>query len=139
MGFRPSPVLIKLNFRDSDLEGLEVTMRSVTIREHAELLRGQASVSSDLVESNEAYLAKFASKLVSWNLENPESGEPVPATREGVDSLESNVFTQISRAWQQALLTVPPTSPAPSQNGAAPGISLEESLGLGSASILPPG
>lgn len=107
MGFRPEPRRYKLTF-DGDLEGLEVRVKSLTVRKFAEM--GEAT--------DAELLAMLADALVEWNLE-AEDGTPVPATLEGIESQDSNLITRLISAWRTALTSVPPTSPLRSQNGAA--------------------
>jgi hypothetical protein len=108
MGFRPEPRKILINFEEGhDYYGVEVQMKSLTIRQYTDMF----------AETDNAKLIQiFAAHLVSWNVEDAD-GAPVPATLEGVDSQDTGLIVQLISAWQQALVTAPPTSPRQLPNG----------------------
>jgi len=123
VGFRVEPTHYKLNFADEDLAGLEVTARSLPIRDFLAIQRiaGEADTNP---ESAEQVLRKLAGVLVSWNLED-ETGEAIPPTFEGLESQELPLVLRIFRAWMAAVADVPNRSPGNS-NGTA--TSLEQSI-----------
>lgn len=139
MGFTPEPTTIKLNFKDTELDGLTITTKSCTVKEFNQFIRWSltdVSKGEDPVKSNEAIEELFASKLIEWNLEIP-AGRPVPTTLAGVRRLDSNIFARILLAWQRGLTSVP-TKPQPqSNNGALPDRSEESMLGLDQLSQSP--
>jgi hypothetical protein len=132
MGFRPDPTTYKLNFAGTDLDGLEVIMRSVSVKEFNEMLRlGVAGADTEkVVKANERVIEMFTRALVEWNLET-QAGDAVPATKDGVLAQESRLVTRMIGAWQMALVTVPDPLPAASGSGAT---TPEASLDLASAS-----
>lgn len=115
MGFKPSRKVFVLEFRDSDLEGLE-------IRAHcAQLWVGDLDTDTEMAKA-------FAEYLISWNLDHPITGEPVPATAEGVASLPFDTMLPILRAWCRSWREVPAPLDQRSSGGeqsAAPPIPME--------------
>lgn len=149
MGFRPQPTVYNLSFQDTALDGLHVKIGCCTVGEHNRMtgLVGQTPISTDpekaladlaakleeVTQHNEWVLNLFAGYLISWDMEDAE-GNPVPANREGVDSLERAMVSMIIAAWQRAMVTIPNPSKSESISGET---SEEESLGLGSLSQSP--
>ncbi len=66
----------------------------------------------------------FAAVLVSWNLED-DDGRPIPATTEGLRTLDPGELMTIIRTWQRVVADAPAPLPGPSSSGAP---SLEGSL-----------
>lgn len=127
-GYRRKARLFNLAFApDHPLHGLEVTARSVSMRdllavmELASLagasLRDQAVGVGRLTE-------KLAELIVSWNLED-EDGNPVPATAEGVQGQDMDFVLALCESWIDAVAGVPAPLPQPSEDGAP---SLEASI-----------
>lgn len=132
MGFRPEPTHYKLNFKGTDLEGLEVTMKSVTVREFGEMLKAATleGITPETIQSNDMILKLFADSIVSWNLEDAK-GKPVPRTVEGVKNQERPLIAKLLSAWQFAVAGV--DSPLPSASGDG-GTSQEAALALAESS-----
>jgi hypothetical protein len=131
MGFDPSkdPEILKLTFRDTSLDGLEVRTRCCTIGEWNELLRKSGNPQRpgpEVADSNEEAIKTFLSYVVSWNLEF--KGDPVEPTLENFLTVLSNrQGAQLLAAWQRAQMTVP-TSSAEDLNNGSP--SAEQLLGM---------
>lgn len=134
-GFKPEATTIKLNFKDTDLDGLVITIKSVSVKKFNAMM-ADTRTGAEGAESNKELIELFLEKLVSWNLLG-EDEEPLPHTVEAVESLESNLFTRIVIAWQQGMTTVPTTSRQPSTGGSPPSRSAESTLGLDSLSESP--
>ena len=134
MGFTPKSTTVKLNFSGSDLDGLTVITKSMTVGEYNAMIGSGASLS--MLESNALVLDKFLDCLIEWDLEIP-AGRPVPRTKKGCERVDSNVMSEILAAWVVALTSVPTKSPTQSRNGARPDRSVESTLGLGSLSESP--
>ena len=136
MGFRPEPTIYNLSFEGTALDGLTVRMSCCTIRENAEMLKASvrntdnSGVTAQDLEDNDRILDLFCNHLVSWNLEDL-AGQPVPTSREGIDTQERTLVAQLINAWQLAMVSVPNPSKPESSSGAT---SEEESLGLGNQS-----
>lgn len=108
MGFKVKRKVFRLVFKDTDLEGLEVMARSLTTGQLIELQEAQKG------GMHAAVTTMFAAALVSWNLED-EDGSPVPATLEGVRSMEIDFNNAVIGAWTDAVVGVKaPLSPTSS-------------------------
>jgi hypothetical protein len=133
MGFRPEPTIYNLKFDGTALDGLQARMSCCTIAETDDMLRTavkEGDINEDTLKDNDRILDLFVNHLVSWNLEDL-AGQPVPTTREGINSQERGLIAQLIAAWQIAMSTVPNLSPPESSSGET---SEEASLGLGSSS-----
>lgn len=143
MGFRPEPTVYNLSFQGTPLDGLHVRMSCCTIGEYNEMLRAAASgeegeeekvrVTLDLLRDNDRILQLFVNHLISWDLEDM-AGQPIPTTREGIDSQERTIIAHCITAWQFAMVNVPNLSKPGSNAGET---SEEQSLGLGDVSESP--
>jgi hypothetical protein len=133
MGFRPERTIYVLNFKDSNLDGLKVRIGGCTVGEWQSQLRMTGTVNSgqEAAESNDAMIALFLKYLQEWDLEDAETGEPVPPTAEGVATQENALITQIILAWQKAMQYVSDDLGKGSTNGSS---SREASLGLAGSS-----
>ena len=105
MGFEAPGTGRQLDFKGTPYEGLEVTVDSVSvgllrkIAGHYESLEA-LHAKGDLKAAAPALtmlLELFAGPLESWNV--TKRGEPVPATFEGLDSLDVVFAMAIIRAW----------------------------------------
>jgi hypothetical protein len=95
--------LVTLTF-EGDRAGLEVVVRAASqsaLRAAAKLL--ELSDGPDITEADAEVILdlfdRFARSLVSWNVEDPETGEPVPATSEGIADLDDDFVLSIIMAW----------------------------------------
>jgi hypothetical protein len=132
MVYRKEPTIYTLKFEDPEFDGLIVRMKSLTTSEFLRLTSLKAETSKDPSGKTDAgieLIEKFAKRLVSWNLEEPdEDGEwkPVPATVRGVKSQEFGFITFLMGEWLQAIAGVP-SGPLDSSSTSG-GTSLEESI-----------
>jgi hypothetical protein len=76
----------------------------------------------------------FADALLSWNLEDETTGEPVPATLDGLLAQEFDFVLQIVMAWLDAISGVAAPLAKPSPAGAT---TLEASLPMAPLSPSP--
>lgn len=96
-----------LKFADgSPLDGAQIVLGSLSIGQIMQVrqLMHTVSQSTSPVEQMEAFdtvILMAADKLVSWDLEE-EDGTPIPATREGVLSLDGELMLPIINAWLDA-------------------------------------
>ncbi|CAL9352075.1 hypothetical protein SUDANB1_00480 [Streptomyces sp. enrichment culture] len=125
MGYRPKRKIYTLDFTGTDYEGLEVSVRGMTVGEELEL---------DGVEMDGDLLVKtLVKRLVSWNVED-DAGQPVPATYEGVCTQDVPMVLAILNAVRTASSGVsdplPQSSPSgePSEVASIPMAPLSESL-----------
>lgn len=136
MGFRPEPTIYSIKFEGTSMEGLHVRASACTVDEYNRMLRNAVEsgdgITKESVDANEWMYQLFANHLVSWDLEDYITGEPVPTTLDGIVSQERSMISEILRGWQIALVSVPKILQKPSPNGET---SLEQSLGLGNASV----
>lgn len=104
MGFKRG--LVKLTFKDGELEGLEVYLRRMAMDPFLELAQmnmssGDALTAEDAVTLTEMR-ERIAGVLVSWNLED-ESDVPVPATPEGMRAQDFAFVGAITAAYIEAI------------------------------------
>jgi hypothetical protein len=93
--------VLKFEGEDDELDGLEVTIRSLSIREFLALTR--LSKSPD--EAGDAMMERFASALVEWNLAD-EDGRDVPADLDGVQVQEPKFILRLISAWMEQMAGV---------------------------------
>lgn len=128
MGYKRVPKQYKLIFDDEEMEGFEVTMRSLTIERFLELtslvdqfgVEDKDSTSAEAINGINRLFMVFSESLVSWNLED-EKDEPVPTTLEAVEQQELSFIFQIVTNWIAAMSMVAPPLP----NGSKPGVNTE--------------
>lgn len=126
-GFKPKRTLYKLDFSETELDGLEITARGSSMRELIEVLEGADQI-ADLQELDEKQdgakvadalremVAPFARKLVAWNLLDDDD-EPVPASIDGLLTQELDFVTAVITAYGQAMTQAPPPLPGASPSG----------------------
>ena len=104
-GFEVPQTTLRLAFTDPSYGGLEVVCRAVPLgelQEAAELANVDPKNVTDEDQARlERLIGSFADALVSWNL--TRRGKKVPATREGVDSLDIIFTMQLIAAWLAGL------------------------------------
>lgn len=127
MGYKRAKKQYRLKFEDPDMAGFEVVMGSLSVGELMDLTGSVTAAQTDAAAGaagNAAMLAKFAAKIISWNLED-EDGTPVPATLEGVKTQDLGFVMEIITAWMEATAGVDPTSQAAANGtGTLPAVSL---------------
>jgi hypothetical protein len=114
MGCRRNPKLYKLKFADGDYEGLEVTMRSVSIGE-MRALQGNGEDSGK--DGFDRMVSLVASHLVEWNRED-EDGQALPPTLESLEDEEPSLINLIIDRWTDAVAGVSAPLEQPSNSGA---------------------
>lgn len=137
MGFQPPRKTYILDFEGTELDGLEVKARSAPLGMMLELgkladgfgstpdveeIAGlseqeQISMVRGSMDSLRSIVELYAQVLVSWNYED-EHGQAVPATVEGMLTLDPPHMMMIIQAWRQAVVAVPPASSPTSSAGA---------------------
>jgi hypothetical protein len=125
-GFEAPETLIGLDFSETPYAGLEVTVAAGSMGEFLDL--------EDLAAAgeNRQMFRRFAALLRSWNL--TRGGVPVPATYEGMLTLEPAFTEMIITVWQRNVTSAPP----PLQNGSPSGASSPEAqLAQASRSLNP--
>jgi hypothetical protein len=111
MGYKPKRKIITLDFEGTAHDGLEVTMRGLTVGEELELddLRGTEGTGRRIFEM-------MAGLLHEWNVED-ENGQPVPATFEGVCTQDATFVMEILDALQGTQSGVSDPLPESSPSG----------------------
>lgn len=137
MGFKPPRKIYTLDFEGTELHGLEVRACAASVGMMLELgsmVEGfdgvpdvedveampesqQAGLVRNSMSSLRAIVEMYVTVLRSWNYED-EAGAPVPATVEGMLTLDPSHLMMIIKAWQQAVVAVPPASSPTSNDGA---------------------
>lgn len=100
MGFRHKRKRINVSFEEGhEYHGLEVTLRGMSLGEYLEL-EGIGEVDRSSVGDQ---LRRFAESLISWNLEDEDTGEPVPTTVEAVYAQDQDLMLMLATRWIEAL------------------------------------
>ncbi|MFI2426503.1 hypothetical protein ACH5A7_20805 [Streptomyces sp. NPDC018955] len=108
MGYRPKRRIFKLDFTGTDYEGLEASVRGLTVGEELEL--NDKEFTPDLV------VKELVKVLVSWNVED-DQGNLVPTTFEGVCTQESGLVLAILNALRAVNSGVSDPLPQSSPDG----------------------
>lgn len=101
MGYRRVPTIYTLDAVPEE-EGLIVRMASIRLGKLRKLLALTADETADDAAIEEI-LTLFQGALISWNLEDFETGEPVPTTREAVDDQEIELIMRVVGSWLDAM------------------------------------
>ncbi len=120
MGFERKRKLYRLDFTGTDLDGLEVDVRGLSMEEYLRL-SGLAKLADVKVPTPEeleelrSLFELFASKIDRWNLE--EDGQPVRVCADAVMGWEAGEVLAAVEAWQKAVTDVPAPLEQPSPAG----------------------
>jgi hypothetical protein len=130
MGFKFARKTYRLVFEDDDLGGLIVECRPASVaayRDISQLAAGLPDVpTTDDLAKIDAMLEAFAERLISWNIESDvldDAGEPtgevapLPATLDGLRTLEWPHASRIIIAWMNAIANVDLGLSKPSSDG----------------------
>jgi hypothetical protein len=119
MAYKRKNRVYTLAWEDGDYNGLEVVVSSISMGELAELLelsqksdRGDAKAAMELID-------RLAGKLKSWNIEDDDD-QPVPASFDGLKSLDPGEMSEIVTKWVQTMTRVTDELGKGSTNGVAP-------------------
>lgn len=100
MGYRRIPTIYTLDsIRDE--EGLVVRMTSIRLGKLRRLMALTSDDSGD--DGMGEILDLFGQSLVSWNLEDFETGAPVPTTKEAIEDQEVELVMRIVEAWMSEM------------------------------------
>lgn len=88
------------NLKFEGLEGLEVNIKGLNTGQMMELWEDKSDSSTS--ESSKETLLRFSAALISWNIED-ENGVPIPATLEGIKSLDVSFVLTMVNGWTTAL------------------------------------
>lgn len=116
MGSKRTPTLYKLVFdEDTAWPGLEVTVRSMSIRKLREMNEEKGAEESE-DQAFQRLCRTVGAQLVSWNRED-EDGAALPPTLESLEDEEPALLWAIVAQWNQAMTAVP----APLESGSDSG------------------
>ncbi len=104
MGFQRKRKIYKLDFSETEYEGLEVEVSGLTTGEYLDFLvlsSGAEGTGNNSSETQEM-LTMLANHIVSWNLED-ENGNAVPISFEGLKTNELSLNMLMVDSWVQAI------------------------------------
>lgn len=112
----------KLTFTDPEHEGIEVRVRATSFGERMRIWQGLSPEEGEPFEARKAKMDElhdlFVEHLVDWNLVEEDDAEtPIPATIEGLHSLEPEFMGTIIGVWQMGRAAVPAPLAQPSTGG----------------------
>jgi hypothetical protein len=122
VGYRPPSQKFKIEYAPGhDLHGLELTVKQgnmgIAMRvAKLSKLRSDKNMSPENIAMIDEAFDAFASILVSWNVED-DDGNPVPATKDGLYSLDFEFLATVMTAWSEKVAGVSAPLPKPSDNG----------------------
>lgn len=123
MGYRHRIPHVAVAFEEGhEYHGCEVTLRALNLGEFLDLMQLNPD---SAVRNIGDQLIIMGDKLVSWNLEDPDTGEPVPVTRDAVLQQDKDLMIAVLNAWADVLRGVSDPLPETSSGGEP---SLEASL-----------
>lgn len=117
MAFKRKRKVYNLDFEGTEYDGLIVKVRGLTTGEYLELVSLSAPGTEGDSKETDGMLQMFAKHLVSWNLIDEDTEEPVPATFEGIKSNDLTMNMFIVNAWTNAMVTVPEATEKKSVTG----------------------
>lgn len=126
-GFEAPETLLALDFSDTPYKGLEVTVAAGTVGEFLDM----QELVTDGAE-NRLLFRRFCALLRSWNV--TRGGKPVPATYEGLLTLEPAFVDMIITVWMKNVTSAPPPLNGNSPSGTT---SPEALLAAASQSLSP--
>lgn len=104
MGYRHKIPRITVAFEDGhEYHGCEVVLRKLKLGEYLDIVGISANPEISHVGDQ---LARMGDKLISWNLEDPETGNPIPATSEAVLDQDKDLMVAILNAWLDGMAGV---------------------------------
>jgi hypothetical protein len=101
MGYQPTKKTFNLLFEGDEFDGLQVRTGSPSIGALRKILSLSESDASDTA-ALDPMIRMFAELLVDWNVED-DSGDPVPATEDGLNSQDSEFVMNLIKAWGQQM------------------------------------
>lgn len=110
MGYRPPEQQYRILFADEDMQGFELIVHSASTRKVLELAEMKLSLATpDDLKSTYEY---FASRIVSWNLEDADGNKLMP-TCKTLMSQEPAWVAKVISGWLRAVGTgIKPSAPA---------------------------
>lgn len=107
MGYVPKRKTYALDFTDTDLDGLEITLRGMTTGEMIYAMEMREAAGEDAGGRELAELLQLmANKVVDWNVED-DQGQPVEPTLAAIHDQDPEFNFAILDAWLTAINGVP--------------------------------
>jgi hypothetical protein len=116
MVYEPQRKKYRLHFEGAEYDGLEVLMKPVSTGELLDITEQTETAAT--TEQVRQLLGRVAGYLHSWNVGDGDGGI-LPATADGLLTLEYHFVKAIIEAWQEAVVGVDTPLPMPS-NGTRP-------------------
>lgn len=111
MGYKAKLKTYLVRFDEGhEFHGAEARLRGMTYGEW-EVAAGLDGGDGD--DNGAASVKRFVDHLISWNLEHPETGEPLPTTMDAVKALDHDLVGALNNAWIQTLIGVHRADPLP--------------------------
>lgn len=104
-GYRRKRKTYKLDFSDTEWDGLEVRIRGLSTGEYLQIVQLSAVSDDDSGSETEGMLRMLSTHIVSWNLEDDD--EPVGTSFEDIKENDFTMNMAIINAWITALSSVP--------------------------------
>lgn len=98
MGFERNPKIYHLKFQDGDYAGLEVRVRSLSMKQLLIIRTGNGDEGKDGTQTAVEFLAE---RIVDWNLTS--DGAPVPATLDAILDEDDDFVLAIINKWTTAV------------------------------------
>jgi len=123
MGYERAKRTIRLQFDDPEMAGLEVVTTSVPTNVFLGMVAiaqagGRAITTADLAGVATLF-DEFAEHLIEWNI--TQDGKPVPPTREGMGTQDTDFMLDVVMTWLSALGAASGPLALASSNGSTSG------------------
>jgi len=110
MGYKAGPRTIRVHFEPGhEHHGAEARARGMSYGEWEAIVDREQQGDS---EETTTITDEFAKRLVSWNLTDDQD-HPIPATPEGLRSVDTSLVAALKDGWAQALTGVHAADPLP--------------------------
>lgn len=111
MGYKAKIPTLLIRFAEGEeYHGAEARLTGMSYGEWEEAT-GQDGGDGD--SGGGASVKRFADHLVSWNLEDPETGQPLPPTMESIKQVDYRLIGALNNAWINTLVGVHAADPLP--------------------------
>lgn len=107
MGYVPPVKTYRVKVTDGEHAGLDMVLSSVPVGVHLDLLDAETNTIAGSTAEMRVMLTDFADAIIEWNLETA-TGEPIPATLEGLRTLTFDFALTLCGHWLSAMGTVDP-------------------------------
>jgi hypothetical protein len=125
MGYKPKLKTYLIKFDEGhEYHGAEARLRGMTYAEW-EVAAGLDGGDGD--GDGKKSVERFVDHLISWNLEDPDTGAPLPLTMDAVRALDKDLMAALNNAWINSLIGVHSADPLP-ESSPSGGPSLVESV-----------